>query len=41
MQLTQAQFALLVGGIDLSRTTPRKWLRQPLIDTVEISQKSA
>jgi transposase len=41
VQLTQAEFALLIGGIDLTRTTPRKWLRQPLIDVAEISRMTA
>jgi transposase len=41
VQLTQAEFALLIGGIDLTRTTPRKWLRQPLISVAEISRKTA
>jgi len=41
VQLTQAEFALLIGGIDLTRTTSRKWLRQPLLSVEEISRKTA
>ena len=41
MQLTQAEFAMLVGGIDLADARKRKWLRQPLSKANEISQKVA
>lgn len=27
IELTQAQFHLLLGGIDLARTRPRRWMR--------------
>lgn len=41
VQLTQAEFAMLVGGIDLADTRKRKWLRQPLVEVSDISQKVA
>ena len=41
VQLTQAEFAMLVGGIDLADGKKRKWLRQPLSEASEISQKVA
>ena len=41
VQLTQAEFAMLVGGIDLADSRKRKWLRQPLSEANEISQKVA
>jgi transposase len=41
VQLTQAEFAMLVGGIDLADARKRKWLRQPLSEANEISQKVA
>ena len=41
VQLTQAEFAMLVGGIDLADARKRKWLRQPLSKANEISQKVA
>jgi transposase len=28
VQLTREEFALLIGGIDLSATTKRKWYRR-------------
>ena len=30
VQLTREEFALLIGGIDLTATTRRKWYRKPL-----------
>jgi transposase len=41
MQLTQTEFAMLVGGIDLIETKRRKWLRQPLADADETTQETA
>jgi transposase len=41
VQLTHAEFAMLLGGIDLAETKQRKWLRQPLDGATEISRKSA
>jgi transposase len=41
VQLTQAEFAMLVGGIDLADSRKRKWLRQPLAEASEISHKVA
>jgi transposase len=41
VQLTQAEFAMLVGGIDLADARKRKWLRQPLSEANELSQKVA
>lgn len=41
VQLTQAEFAMLLGGFDLVDSRKRKWLRQPLSEASEISQKVA
>ena len=41
VQLTQVEFAMLLGRIDLAETKPRKWLRQPLDGATEMSRKSA
>jgi len=41
VQLTQAEFAMLVGGIDLADARKRKWLRRPLSEANELSQKVA
>jgi len=41
VQLTQTEFAMLVGGIDLADTRKRKWLRQPLSDAAEAIQITA
>jgi transposase len=41
VQLTQAEFAMLLGGIDLAETKKRKWLRQPLDEMAEISRRTA
>jgi transposase len=41
VQLTQAEFAMLLGGFDLVDSKKRKWLRQPLSEASEISQKVA
>jgi transposase len=30
VQLSREEFALLIGGIDLAQTRPRKWYRTPL-----------
>lgn len=30
VQLTREQFALLIGGIDLTQTKPLKWYRKPV-----------
>jgi transposase len=40
-QLTREEFALLIGGIDLSTASKRKWRRGTLGDTVEISRTAA
>jgi transposase len=39
VQLSQQEFALLVGGIDLVKTRPRKWYRKALAE--EPSKSSA
>jgi len=37
VMLTPEQFTLLIGGIDLTQTKPRKWYRKPMIDeTLEL-----
>jgi transposase len=41
MQLTQAEFAMLLGGFDLVDSRKRKWLRQPLSEASEVSHKVA
>jgi transposase len=41
VQLSREQFALLVGGIDLIQTRPRKWYRRPLTDEPSKSLKTA
>jgi transposase len=41
MQLTREEFALLVGGIDLSATTKRKWYRRPTAEETDLSRKTA
>jgi transposase len=30
MQLSRKEFALLLGGVDLTQTQPRKWYRRPV-----------
>jgi transposase len=41
VQLTREEFALLIGGIDLSATRKRKWYRRPVDEGVNPSQKVA
>jgi transposase len=41
VQLSREEFALLMGGIDLTATTKRKWYRRPVAEAVDISQKTA
>ena len=41
MQLSREEFALLIGGIDLSATRKRKWYRRPLGEESELSTKAA
>lgn len=41
VQLTQEEFALLIGGIDLTATRPRKWYRRAFADETLPSRKSA
>ena len=36
-QLTREEFALLIGGIDLSATTKRKWFRGTVAEEVDLS----
>ena len=38
VQLTREEFALLIGGIDLSTTRKRKWYRGAIADDSEISR---
>jgi transposase len=40
VQLSREQFALLLGGIDLVQTRPRKWYRRPLASEPAESRKS-
>ena len=41
VQLTREEFSLLIGGIDLSTTTKRKWYRKPIVEEKYISQMTA
>jgi transposase len=41
VQLTREEFALLIGGIDLSATRKRNWYRRPVAEGVNSSQKVA
>jgi transposase len=41
VQLTREEFALLIGGIDLTTTTRRKWYRKPPVGECDISRKTA
>jgi hypothetical protein len=41
VQLTREEFALLIGGIDLTTTTKRKWHRKPIVEEKTISQMTA
>ena len=38
VQLTREEFALLIGGIDLTATTKRKWYRKPIVEDKKISR---
>ncbi len=41
MQLSREEFALLIGGIDLSATRKRKWYRRPPVEESDASTKAA
>jgi len=41
VQLTREEFALLIGGIDLSATTKRKWYHRTVAEAVASSQNVA
>jgi transposase len=41
VQLSREEFALLIGGIDLSATTKRKWYRRAVAKEVTSSRKVA
>jgi transposase len=41
VQLSREQFALLLGGIDLTATRPRKWYRRPVGEEPHASRKTA
>jgi len=41
VQLSREQFALLLGGIDLAETRPRKWYRRLLREEPSASRKTA
>ena len=41
LQLSREEFALLIGGIDLSATTQRKWYRRPLAEESDLSIEAA
>jgi transposase len=41
VQLTREEFALLIGGIDLTQTRPRKWYRQGMGEESQEYRKRA
>jgi transposase len=41
VQLTQEEFALLIGGIDLVQTRRRKWYRKAVVEESSKSIKTA
>jgi transposase len=41
MQLSREEFALLIGGIDLSATRKRKWYRRSVVEESELSTNAA
>jgi transposase len=41
VQLSREEFALLIGGIDLSATARRKWYRKPTAGDVGVARKTA
>jgi transposase len=41
VQLTREEFALLIGGIDLTATSKRKWYRKPIAEGVDIPRMTA
>ena len=41
MQLSREEFALLIGGIDLSATRKRKWYRKSVVEESESSTNAA
>ena len=41
VQLTREEFALLIGGIDLTATTKRKWYRRQIVEEKVISQMTS
>lgn len=41
VQLSREEFALLIGGIDLVQTRPRKWYRRPVTEEPEKLRESA
>lgn len=41
VQLSREEFTLLIGGIDLAQTRPRKWYRKPVGAEVTESRKGA
>ncbi len=41
LQLSREHFALLIGGIDLIQTRPRKWYRRAVGEESKESRKSA
>lgn len=41
VQLSREEFTLLIGGIDLTQTRPRKWYRKPVGEEAAESRKGA
>jgi transposase len=41
VQLSREQFALLIGGIDLTQTQPRKWYRKAVGEESKEARKGS
>ena len=41
VQLSREEFTLLIAGIDLAETRPRKWYRKPVGEEASESRKGA
>ena len=41
IQITREEFALLIGGIDLTTTRKRNWYRRPIDEDGDLSLKTA
>jgi transposase len=41
VQLSREEFALLIGGIDLTQTSKRNWYRRPIAEDPAIMRNTA